>query len=70
MLGYKDGIRAIKTKFNKDEMYIKLESTLAQTDLNEIKMQLSAENSHRVAEDRINSEIEKFNNIAKKYENI
>lgn len=70
MLGYKDGLRAIKTKFNKDDTYIKLESVLAQNDYNEILMQLKSDTVYKNAESRINANIEKFNNIAKKYENL
>ncbi|MGN0436041.1 MAG: patatin-like phospholipase family protein [Wujia sp.] len=70
MLGYKDGLRALKTKFQKDDMYIRMESVLAQNDLNEIKMQLRTEMVYKAAENSINSNIEKFNSIAKKYENF
>ena len=70
MLGYKDGLRAIKTKFEKNEMYIRLQPALAQNDYNEIKMQAKVDNTVRIAESRISSNIDKFNEIAKKYENF
>lgn len=69
-LGYKDGLRAIKTKFEKNEMYIKMEAMLAQNDYNEIKMQARVNNTFNEAENRINTNIDKFNEIAKKYENF
>jgi NTE family protein len=68
MLGYKDGLRAIKTKFEKNEMYINLESVLAQNDLNEIKMQLRTNTAERILSASINSNIDKFNEIANKYD--
>lgn len=37
LLGYMDGYRAIKTKFFKEEIYIRLEPLLAESDYNEIK---------------------------------
>lgn len=69
MLGYKDGLRAINTKFKKDEMYIRLEPTLALNDYNEIKMQAKVAGTIKAAEQSISSNIDKFNEIAKKYEN-
>lgn len=70
MLGYKDGLRAIRTQFEKNETYIKMESMLAENDYNDVMMQLRTETKYKSVESRINSNIEKFNNIAKKYENI
>jgi NTE family protein len=68
MLGYKDGLRAIKTKFEKNDMYINLERVLAQNDLNEIKMQLRTNTAAKVLGASINSNIDKFNEIANKYD--
>lgn len=68
MLGYKDGLRAIKTKFNKDPMYINLETALAQNDLNEIKMQLRTNIKSKEIGSSINANIDKFNEIANKYD--
>lgn len=70
MLGYKDGLRAINTKFKKDDAYIKIEPALAENDYNEIIMQLRVDKTSRMVENRVMSNIEKFNNLAKKYENF
>lgn len=70
MLGYKDGIRAVKTKFENDPMYIKLEPMLAQNDFNEINMQLRVDTVYESAEQSINANISKFNELAHKYDNI
>ena len=67
-LGYKDGLRAIKTKFEKDDIYIKMEPVLAQNDYNEIKMQMKAESAYNRAESSINSHIDYFNKLAEKYD--
>lgn len=68
MLGYKDGLRAINTKFKPDDTYIKAEASLAENDYNEIVMQLRVDNTYRMVEGRVKSNIDKFNNLAKKYE--
>lgn len=70
MLGYKDGLRSIRTKFHPDVTYIKMEPVLAENDYNEIMMQLRVNNTYKAAEDRINSNISKFEELAKKYENF
>lgn len=70
MLGEKDGIRALKTKFAPEDMYINLEPVLAQNDYNEIMMKLRASNTARIIETRVSSNISKFEEIAKKYENF
>jgi hypothetical protein len=49
-------------------MYINLETVLAQNDLNEIKMQLRTNTAEKMLGASINSNIDKFNEIAKKYE--
>lgn len=67
MLGYKDGLRAIKTKFNKEEMYVNLEMALAQNDYNDIMMQLRTDIKVESFQSSINSNIDKFNEIANKY---
>lgn len=69
MLGYKDGIRSIRTKFHPDETYIKMESILAANDYNEILMQLRVNHTYQQASNRINTNISKFEELAKKYEN-
>ena len=69
-LGYKDGLRAIHTKFQPDDAYIKMESVIAQNDYNEIKMQLHADQVYKNMEKKVNSNLEKFNDLAKKYENF
>lgn len=70
MLGEKDAMRALKTKFSPDDMYIRMEPLLAQNDYNDIVMQMRVNHTYKTVETRVNSDIEKFNNIAKKYENI
>lgn len=69
MLGYKDGIRAIKTQFEKNEIYIRMEKMLAQNDLNEINMTLRTAMTVNTMEKSISSNIDKFNKLAEKYEN-
>lgn len=68
MLGYKDGLRAINTKFKKEDIYINLESALSENDYNEIKMQLRANTVYKSAEASINKNLDKFNEIAAKYD--
>lgn len=70
MLGYKDGLRAVKTKFMPDDLYIKMEPVLAKNDYNDIVMQLRVNQTYHSVENRINSNLEKFESIAKKYENL
>lgn len=70
MLGYKDGLRAVKTKFEKDDIYIKMESTLAASDYNEIMMQMRVDRTYNDVGSRINANIEKFNKLAEKYDII
>lgn len=70
MLGEKDALRALKTKFHPDDIYIRMEPVLAQNDYNDIMMQLRVNQAYRTVESRVNSNIEKFNSIAKKYEDI
>lgn len=68
MLGYKDGLRAIKTKFYKEEIYINMERVLAENDYNDVVRELRIETKVKSVESRINSNIEKFNEIAKKFD--
>ncbi len=68
-LGYKDGLRSIRTKFNPDDIYIKMEAALAQNDYNETVMQMSVNSTYDAMEKRINSSLDKFDKLAKKYEN-
>lgn len=70
MLGEKDAQRAIRTKFHPDDIYIRMEPVLAQNDYNEIMMQMRMNQTYQSIEKRVNSNLEKFNNIAKKYENL
>lgn len=67
-LGYKDGLRAIKTKFLKDETYIKMEPVLAKTDYNEIVMQLRQDNAYDTMSAKVNSHMDYFNKLAEKYD--
>ncbi len=69
LLGEKDGIRAIKTQFEKDEAYIRMEPSLAKMDYDEIIMRLKNELTVKSVEARINSNIDKFNKLAQKFEN-
>lgn len=70
LLGEKDGLRSIKTKFNMDENYIKMESALAKIDHDEIMMRLNTQTTMKTVSARVNSNIDKFNELAKKYENF
>ena len=70
MLGEKDALRALKTKFHPDDLYIRMEPVLAQNDYNDIVMQMRVNHTYKTMKNRVNSNIEKFNNIAKKYENL
>lgn len=70
MLGEKDALRALKTKFHPDDIYIRMEPVLAQNDYNDIMMQLRVNQTYRSVENRVNANIEKFNSIAQKYENL
>ena len=70
MLGEKDALRALKTKFHSDDIYIRMEPVLAQNDYNDIMMQLRVNQTYRSVESRVNANIEKFNSIAKKYEDL
>ena len=67
MLGYKDGLRSVKTHFEKDEMYINLEPQLALSDYNEVLMNLRTQSTIKTVESRVNANIDKFNEIANKY---
>lgn len=69
MLGYKDGLRSVKTHFEKDQMYINLEPQLALNDYNEVLMNLRTQSTIRTVESRVNANIDKFNEIANKYSN-
>lgn len=68
MLGEKDGLRAINTKFLQDETYIKMENSLAKIDYDEIIMKLNTETKMKQMQSRVDSNIDKFNEIAKKYD--
>ena len=70
MLGEKDALRALKTTFHPDDIYIRMEPVLAQNDYNDIMMQLRVNQTYRSVESRVNANIEKFNSIAKKYEDL
>ncbi len=67
MLGYKDGLRSVKTHFEKDDMYINLEPQLALSDYNEVLMNLRTQSTIKTVESRVNANIDKFNEIANKY---
>ena len=70
MLGYKDGLRAVKTKFMQDEMYIRMEPVLAENDYNDIVRQLRIDTKYESLNTSVNSNISKFEEIAKKYDNF
>jgi NTE family protein len=70
MLGEKDGLRSIKTKFQPDDIYIRMEPLLAQNDYNEITMKLRADSTYNTMKSKVDANIEKFEALAKKYENI
>lgn len=67
MLGYKDGLRAYKTKFLKDEMYINLEKVLAENDYNEVRMTMRTNEKIETLTSQVNSNIDKFKAIEDKY---
>lgn len=68
LLGYKDGMRSIKTKFYPDDTYIKMESYLAENDYKEIMLQMKTNYVMNDVSERVNSYIDKFNDIAAKYD--
>lgn len=70
LLGYKDGLRAIKTKFYPNDTYINMESFLAQNDYNEIMLQMKTARVINDVGTKVNSHIDKFNELASKYENF
>ncbi len=67
-LGYKDGLRAIRTQFLKDELYIKMEPVLAKTDYDEILMEERQELAYTSMNDKVSSHMDYFNKLAEKYE--
>ena len=70
MLGYKDGLRAIKTKFYQDEMYIRMEPVLAENDYNDILRQLHTEVRYETLNTSVNSNISKFEEIENRYKDF
>ena len=68
MLGYKDGLRAINTKFKKDSLYIKLEKELAINDYNEIMNKLKVNKAINNIETNIAAKIDKINKMAEYYD--
>ncbi len=67
-LGYKDGLRAINTKFLKDEHFIKMEPILAKADYDEVTMQIRQENAYDTMSAKVNSHMDYFNKLAEKYD--
>ncbi len=67
-LGEKDAKRAIKTKFEKQEIYINLEKQLALNDYNELVSTMRPEAKSAELNTSINTNIDKFNEIAKKFD--
>ncbi len=68
-LGYKDGLRAIKTQFLKDEIYIKMENVLAKADLDEITMQLKHKKTYDTMNKKVSTHMDYFNKLSEKYDN-
>lgn len=66
-LGYKDGLRSIKTKFLKDELYIKMEPVLAKSDYDEILMEEKQALAYDTMNERVSSHMDYFNKLADKY---
>ncbi len=67
-LGYKDGKRAIKTKFEKNETYIHVEAELARNDYQEIVNQMHVAATMQRLNASVSANLDKFDEIAKKYD--
>ena len=66
-LGYKDGLRAIRTKFEKDPMAIRMEALLAEQDYQDVLREVEARRRRSELEKSVSDNLAKFNAIADKY---
>ena len=69
-LGQKDGERAVKTKFEKDPIYIEMEKTIAENDYNFIINTCSQEKRMNDLSKSVSDNLDYFNKIADKYKDI
>ena len=66
-LGIRDGRRYVKTLFEKDDIYIKLEKELAARDYENIIRNIKFERTYNTLDKDINSRFDYINNIESKY---
>ncbi len=69
-LGMMDAERYIKTVFEKDETYIRLEKALAEQDYNRLVTAVKYESNYDRLSTSVNSNLDKFNSIADKYKDF
>ncbi len=70
LLGVKDGERALKTKFEKDPVYIEMEKTIALNDYNFIINTYNQEKKMNELSKSVSDNLDYFNKIADKYKDI
>lgn len=70
LLGVKDGERALKTKFEKDPVYIEMEKTIALNDYNFIINTYNQEKRMNELSKSVSDNLDYFNKIADKYKDI
>ncbi len=66
-LGYKDGLRAVRTKFEKNETYIRLEEQLARNDYLEIINQMHVAATYNRLNTSVSANIDYFKKIEEQY---
>ena len=69
-LGEADAERYIKTIFEEDETYIRLEKALAEQDYNRLVTAVKYESNYDRLNTSVNSNLDKFNSIADKYKDF
>ena len=69
-LGMADAERYIKTVFEKDETYIRLEKALAEQDYNRLVTAAKYDANYERLNTSVNSNLDKFNSIADKYKDF
>lgn len=67
-LGYKDGLRAVKTKFEKNETYIRVEEQLARNDYLELINQMHVAATYNRLNTSVSENLDRFNKIAEMYD--
>lgn len=70
ILGIKDGERAIKTKFEKDPIYIEMERTLAESDYKLLIDSYNQQKKMDALSKSVSDNLDIFNKIADKYKDI